>query len=537
MEMLILKALGGLGLFLVGMRVMTDGLRALAGNALRRLLRRSTRSPLSGVLTGAASTAMVQSSSATTIAVVGFVGAGLMSFHQALGIIFGANIGTTVTGWMVAILGFKLQIGAVLTPFVLIGVMIAMFASGRWKHVGWAVTGFALLFVGISTMQEGLAFLNTIVTPSDFPADTLSGRLQLVAIGLVITLITQSSSAGVAAALAALSTGAITFPQAAAMVIGMDVGTTFTAALATLGGSVGSRRTGYAHVIYNVLTGALAFALLTPLTQLIDVFLGITDPQIALVAFHTSFNVLGVVAIIGFTSQFERLVVWLVPERGPVLTARLDDRLLSDAAAAIDAAAATSRQMGDALFSVVVDQLAGGEPRSIEQRLASVAVAQDETSRFVEDIRSDPTSPTVHQRHLALFHALDHQARLYQRCGQKQRIDAIAGDDVLRGLADQLRHEVTAILEHEDDEKCEKRIDVLRRLLREEHRTYRDEAIAQASLGDIEISDVTLKLDAVRWLHRVTYHIWRILYHQLRAESDAPPRLRNIEPAIEAEEE
>ncbi len=198
---------GGLGLFLLGVILMTDGLKALAGDALHRALSRFTRSPSSGALTGAATTAILQSSSATTVAAVGFVGAGLLSYPQALGVIFGANLGTTVTGWMVALLGFKLELNTLLLPVILVGALSQLFGRGRWRAAGLALAGFGLIFVGIDAMQAAMSGLEGRVTPEHFPDNSWLGRLQLLAIGVLITLVTQSSSAGVATALTALYGG------------------------------------------------------------------------------------------------------------------------------------------------------------------------------------------------------------------------------------------------------------------------------------------------------------------------------------------
>ena len=239
-----LSALGGVGLFLIGMLLLTDGLKALAGGRMRDLLAGFTSTPLSGVATGAVTTAVIQSSSATTVAAVGFVASGLLTFPQAIGIIFGANIGTTATGWLVAILGFKLDLGQVALPFVFLAAFLRIAFRGRVALAGQALAGFCLIFVGIEYMKDGLDAFEGIVTPTDFPSDTTLGRLELVAIGALITVVTQSSSAGVAAALAALGAGAINFPQAATLVIGMNVGTTFTAVLATVGGGTMARCTG-----------------------------------------------------------------------------------------------------------------------------------------------------------------------------------------------------------------------------------------------------------------------------------------------------
>jgi len=216
------------------MIVMTDGLNALTGNAIRSALMRFTRSPLSGATTGAACTALLQSSSATTVAAVGFVGAGLMSFPSALGIIFGANIGTTITGWMVALLGFKLQLGLLVLPLVLIGSIMRLFGSGRVANIGYAIAGFGLIFIGITMLQQGMSDLQELFTFSQAGNDSVTGRIQLLLLGILFTVITQSSSAGVTTTLTALFSGMIGFEQAAAHVIGMDIGTTVTAALATI---------------------------------------------------------------------------------------------------------------------------------------------------------------------------------------------------------------------------------------------------------------------------------------------------------------
>ena len=183
----VIQLLGGLGLFLLGMLVMTDGLRGLAGEQLNRRLARFTNGPVSGALAGAFTTALLQSSRATTVAAVGFVGAGLLTFVQALGVIFGANLGTTITGWLVALLGLKLQIGSLVLPLILLGALMRLFARGRWQHAGFALAGFSLLFQGIAVLQAGMVAYDGLVTPVDFPVDTWGGRLQLVAIGIAVT--------------------------------------------------------------------------------------------------------------------------------------------------------------------------------------------------------------------------------------------------------------------------------------------------------------------------------------------------------------
>jgi len=315
----ILQAIGGLGLFLLGMIIMTEGLRALAGDAIRAALMRFTSSPASGAMTGAVSTAILQSSSATTVAAVGFVGAGLMTFTSSLGIIFGANIGTTITGWMVALLGFKLKLGTVMLPLILLGAVLKLFASGKWAASGYTLAGFGLIFVGIGAMQDGMSGMQGLITPQTLPDDTWLGRIQIVMLGAVATIITQSSSAGVAATLTALHASAISFEQALALVIGMDIGTTITAVLATIGGTTAAKRTGISHLIYNLITGSGALLLITPYILVLLYFAPTAlaaNAELSLVAFHTLFNILGLILILPFTSRFARFIERLVPEKG-----------------------------------------------------------------------------------------------------------------------------------------------------------------------------------------------------------------------------
>jgi len=537
----ILLVLGGLGLFLLGMVVLTEGLRQLAGDALRRLLSRFTRTPLRGVLAGALTTAIVQSSSATTVTAVGFVGAGLLTFSQGLGIILGANIGTTVTGWIVAIVGFKLQLGLLVLPLVFAGVLLRLFSTTRLRHLGWALAGFGLLFVGIDAMQQGMAPFEGAVSPADFPDDTLFGRLHLVLLGIAITLVTQSSSAGVAVALVALSSGAISFAQAAALVIGMDVGTTFTAALATLGGSSATRQTGYAHVVYNLLTGVIAFFLLGPFAVAVEPWVasGIAgDAQIALVGFHTMFNTIGVLVVLPFTRPFARLIVRLVPERGPRLLRRLDERLLRDPAAAVDAAAATIRDISALLASILLDLLDPQSRKHVDAaRFAIADEALEATRSFVEQIRTDPTNQQAHWRHLACVHALDHLLRLSRRCTQAARVEVLETDPRLRRLANILHGAVAKQLDDEDAAAQEHRLDRLRSLLRDQRRLYRDRTVDAAAQQRITAHTALRRLDSVRWLHRVAYHLWRIFHHLRRAEQPAPHQPPSGEATIEVEDD
>jgi len=388
-------------------------------------------------------------------------------------------------------------------------------------------------------MQDGMAHFQGVVTPESFPDDTLFGRFQLVLIGIAITLVTQSSSAGVAAALVALHAGAISFPQAAAMVIGMDVGTTFTAALATIGGSAATRQTGYAHVLYNVLTGAMAFLLLGPFTTLVTPYLAegsATNAQIALVGFHTLFNTLGVILVVPFAAPFGRLVTRLVRERGPRLTRRLDDRLLRDPASAIDAAVATIDDIAQAVITTLAELLAP-DAEDRQARLATIGEALRTTQDFVQRVRTDVSAAGTHARHLAVIHTLDHLVRLSHRCTQRDRIDHLGSEPRLQRLTCILRRAVTHYLAEGSSEDMEMRLDRLRAIFRDQRERYRTRTLDAAARQQIGTDTALRQLDSVRWLQRVSYHLWRIEHHQRLAMLAAPPPATATPAAIPIEED
>ena len=535
----ILLALGGLGLFLVGMHMLTEGLRGLAGRALRDLLARFTSSPFTGAVAGAGVTAVIQSSSATTVTVVGFVGAGLLTFPQALGVIFGANVGTTFTGWMVAVLGFKLKLGELVLPLVLLGAVLKLAGNARLGLVGTALVGFSLLFIGLDTLQRGLSSLQGVVTPEDFPGDSLLGRIELVAIGATITAVTQSSSAGVVAALVALGAGAISFGQAAAMVVGMNVGTTVTALLATLGGSTATRRTGFAHLIFNLQTGVVAFALLDAVERLARPLVEQGEAQLALVAFHTTFNLLGTAMVLPFTAGFARLVTALVPERGPRLTRRLGNAILRDPDAATDAAAATVSDIAWATFDLIAYRLrARPDGRAGTAALRDIADALADTRGFVERIVfTNPSGPGA-VRLVEAMHILDHLGRLYFRCTETERIDTMEFEPRLRRLRSLLGALALVMADPEaEPAEIERRINRLRKIMRGQRERFRARTIALASTGRIEGEVALHRLDSVRWLHRVSYHLWRIQHHLNVLAGITHPATPRREAAVEVRQD
>ncbi|MCF8127450.1 MAG: Na/Pi cotransporter family protein [Deltaproteobacteria bacterium] len=300
--------LGGVGLFLLGMHLMTDGLKTAAGGALRSILEHGTRTPLRGILSGASITAVVQSSSAVTVAIIGFVNAGLMTLAQATGVIYGSNVGTTMTGWLVAVVGFKFDIKVIALPIIGIGMGLrVVFGTKRLGAAGMALAGFGIFFIGIDVLNTAFQNLGSTFQLEKLFREGYFGLLLFVGIGFLLTMLMQSSSAAMAVTLTAASGGLIPLSSGAAMVIGANLGTTSTAVLSVIGATPNAKRVAGAHVTFNILTGAVALLIL-PLFMSFLVMLRKTfglgeDPAPVLALFHTFFNILGVLLMWPLTKR------------------------------------------------------------------------------------------------------------------------------------------------------------------------------------------------------------------------------------------
>lgn len=290
---------GGLGLFLLGMMLMTDGLKAAAGPVLGTVLASSTQTRMRGLLSGIIVTALVQSSSAVTVAAIGFINAGLLTFSQSLWVIFGSNVGTTMTGWLVALIGFKIKVEVAALPMIGIGMALRLSgAETRRGAAGGALAGFGVLFLGIGFLQQAFAGAGQAFDLAALGGQGLWSIVAFVLAGLLLTVLMQSSSASLAVVLTLAEVGAIPLQEAAAAVIGANIGTTVTALLAAIGATPNARRAAAAHVVFNALTGLAAFLLLPVLIHTVDLlreaFALDSSPAISLAIFHTLFNLLGV---------------------------------------------------------------------------------------------------------------------------------------------------------------------------------------------------------------------------------------------------
>ncbi len=318
---MILRLLGSLGVFLYGMRVMSEGIQKVAGDKMQRILNYMTRNRFAAVLTGLILTALVQSSSATTVMVVSFVNASLLQLTQAIGVIMGANIGTTVTTWIVSFFGFKFKITAIALPVIGIGLPFFLSKFKRRRDFGEILVGFGLLFLGLSFLKESVPDIQQnpeILSFLQYYTD--KGFLSLIifiAVGSVLTVIVQSSSAAMAITVTMAFKGWIDFPTAAAIVLGENIGTTITAYLASIGTNVNARRAARAHLLFNifgVFWMAAVFKYFTDLVYKIAPW----DPSLRgnlplnLSLFHTMFNITNTILFIGFIPKLSALVEKIV---------------------------------------------------------------------------------------------------------------------------------------------------------------------------------------------------------------------------------
>jgi phosphate:Na+ symporter len=304
---------GGLGLFLLGMRLMTNGLRKAAGTALKTILSQWTNTPAKGIASGFCFTALVQSSSAVTIAAIGFVNAGLMTLNQSIGVIFGSNIGTTVTGWLVTLVGFDIKIKALALPLIGIGAILRLSGNQtRRASFGDALTGFGLFFLGIEVLKDSFNAVQPMIDLGTISNEGILSVLLFLVIGFMLTLIMQSSSAAMALVLTAAASGITTPLCAAAAVIGTNVGTTSTAAISVIGATNNAKKVAAAHIIFNLGTGIMALVLLPVLLWIIQTVQHAVSDQpsitMTLALFHTIFNILGVCLFTPFIQQLTNLL-------------------------------------------------------------------------------------------------------------------------------------------------------------------------------------------------------------------------------------
>lgn len=563
-----ISVLGGVGLFLLGMTVMTGGLKALAGSSLRTALSKATTTPISGAIWGAIITLLVQSSSATTMTTIGLVSAGLLTFGQGLGLVFGANVGTTATGWLVALIGVRVSLTAAALPMIFVGALINLLGRGRVSGAGAALAGFALVLFGLTTLQQGMGGLAEQLHPADLPVvlagpggnwwSGIIGVLVLVLVGIVMTTLMQSSTAAIAVTLSANYAGAVGLDQACALIIGQNIGTATSSALAAIGASNAAKRLALAYILFKLIAAIIALLVFPIVTPLLVRASSSVDAVTLLAGYHTAYNVVGVAILLPLVDWFARVVERILPERGSPLTQCLDPAALVTPIVAVEAVRRTIARALEAMCGSLASVLAAasrrqnGAPGKYITAVEQAADAFRQAQEFMSRIDGPPVSEEEQTRLTSTLHALDHASRLAETAKETPEFSTLAGapEDIrAAGLCADAMRFATIVAEQVagvtagrfdaaaiepprklrgspdtnpaseepaislDDvfiglEHCAKSLDELR----SNHRSATLKAVAN---GALTASEAIISVDVVRQLEALAHHAWRSAAHLL----------------------
>jgi phosphate:Na+ symporter len=558
-----ISVLGGVGLFLLGMSVMTTGLKGLAGSRLRTVLSKAAATPLSGAFWGAVVTLIVQSSSATTMATIGLVSAGVLTFQQGLALVFGANVGTTGTGWLIALIGVRVSLSAVALPMIFVGALIKLLGHGRVSAAGAALAGFALVLFGLTTLQQGMGGLAEQLHPADLPAVLgtswwagLYGALALIVVGLVMTAVMQSSTAAIAVTLSAHFAGAVGLDQACALIIGQNIGTATSSALAAIGASSTAKRLALAYILFKLIAALIALVLFPVTIPLLVRASDTVDGVTLLAAYHTAYNVVGVVVLLPVIDTFTRLVERILPERGSPLTRCLDPAALVTPVATVEAVRRTVARALETMCGSLATALAVASPGASARPWKDVVPAAEaadalrRAQEFLSEASGPPESEDEQRRLTSTLHALDHASRLTETVGEEAAFGTTSGapEDmraaevcaVAMRSAAALAAEVAALPASSDRavpiasrgepkgsfdseegagapqeateqalaqlERCTKELSLLRR-------DHRSATLSSVAGGALTADEAIARVDAVRRLEALAHHAWRSAAH------------------------
>lgn len=551
--------LGGIGLFLLGMTVMTDGLKALAGSSLRTVLGKAAATPLSGAFWGAMITLLVQSSSAVTMTTIGLVSAGLLTFPQGLGLVFGANVGTTGTGWLVALIGVRVSLSSYALPLIFIGALAKLLASGRVAAAGGALAGFALVLYGLTTLQQGMGGLAESMHPSDLPAvlgmpgvgwaSGTFGLLALIAIGLVMTAVMQSSTASIAVTISAFFAGAVSLEQGAALIIGQNIGTATSSALAAIGASTTAKRLALAYVLFKLIAALIAVVAFPFTAALMSRFSASVDGTTLLAAYHTVYNVVGVAVLLPATQWFTRVVERLLPSKETALERALDPSALVNPVVAVETARRVVAEVLKATTASVSAALAGRAGAGIGSAAATLGEVRD----FLSELKEPPETTAERHRMTSTLHALDHTSRLVEvlaASGLPRPLSGEAGDRDAAALCERVMRAAETVANSITTESAISeqaspigwslspemaaalsKAEAAASELKANQRDYRTKTLAAVAPGQLSAADALAQIDAARALDRIANHAWRATAHLLGRgrpdDLDAQPQLED----------
>jgi phosphate:Na+ symporter len=513
---------GGLGLLLLGIHHLTEGLKGLAGDSLRRALRAMVGGRLSAIVSGALFTVLIRSSTATTLTVIGFVSAGLVTFAQSVGVIIGATFGTTSTPWLVAIFGFRLRISAFALPMLGFGAFLWIIAKGKTRSAGAILAGFGLLFIGIDYLQTGMEGVS-------WNLDAIGGsgfgwQWILAGVGILMSVVMQSSSAA-AATLVAVHAGSLTFEQACAMIVGQSVGTAATSALVAIGAGLAVRRAAMAHIVYNVSIGIIGILLLAPIAAVARwVGAQFDEPNgvLALAAFSSIFKLIGILAFYPWLDRFSQIIQRITGVGAETAVGRLDP-VLAEAGGAVALEAAWR----------AILELAHGSVDAVRHRLFGEPVRYDppvDAARQIEQFLQSLSLETLdlgafEPRLVRLCHALDHLNRLHDDLARVPQ-DA-SGWQPPAGFEEGARA-LAAWLDTTKDREAAPGAAIVRAIegasnrLADERRTGRDKILQDVALQRTSAETARSGLELLGWADGAFYHAWRLAESLRIASGDWP---------------
>ena len=549
-----ISILGGVGLFLLGMTVMTSGLKTLAGPAMRSVLGKAAATPLRGAFWGAMVTLLVQSSSATIMTTIGLVSAGLLTFPQGLGLVLGANVGTTGTGWLIALIGVRVSLTAAALPMIFVGALIKLLGHGRVSAAGAALAGFALVLFGLTTLQQGMGGLAEQLHPADLPAvlgapgvGWGSGSLaviMLVGVGLVMTSVMQSSTAAIAVTLSAYFAGAVGLDQACALIIGQNIGTATSSAMAAIGASSTAKRLALAYILVKLIAAAIALVLFPLVIPLLTRASSTIDGVTLLAGYHTAYNVVGVAVVMPLMGKFTQFVERILPERGSPLTRCLDPSALATPIIAVEAVRRTVARTVVALcnsLDVRLASLSRGEALHRGKDVIPFSELTDalrQAQEFISGMDGPLESKDDQRRLTSTLHALHHASRLVETTGEEGGFETAIGDpggvravklcaEVMRStalMAGAIIEPARADGQMASPELPEPPSDVsnTRVILQLEHwakelgdvqRSHRSATLSAAAGGELTATEAMGRVDTVRRLAALAHHAWRTAAH------------------------
>ena len=507
----VLTLLGGLGLFLLGIHHLTEGLKGLAGDSLRRALQWLVAGRFSAVASGAFFTAVIQSSTAAILTVIGFVSAGLVTFTQAVGMIVGATLGTTSTIWLVAIFGLRFRISDAALPMLGIGAFLWLIARGKTRSFGAVLAGFGLIFTGINFLKTGMEGVSWNLEA--FAGHGWGARWILAGIGVIMSIVMQSSTAAGAATLVALDAGALTFEQGCAMIVGQSIGTAATTGLVMVGGSLAVRRSSLAHILFSVTVGILAILFLGPLTAAADwVGAQLHDPDgvLAMATFSSLFKLAGIVVFYPWLDHFARFIIRISGPGRESAVSRLDPTLAeAGGEVALEAAWRAILEVARYAVAAVRRRLAG---ESVTYN--APAEGTEQIDRYLESLPLETTDlATISPRLVRLSHALDHLRELHNDLTSiPPVVTALQPPAVFEGGAQALESWLKATKDPQvaPDPALFKAIEAASKKLDEERKTGRDKILEGIALQRTPMATGRAALETLVWADFALYHSWRL---------------------------